>query len=52
MGKKKREHIVFDQMQRIRKSVPVAKINKQPVKRQKTVYKPYMERVSESENET
>lgn len=27
MGKKKREHIVFDQMLRIRKSIPVSKIN-------------------------
>lgn len=27
MGKKKREHVVFDQMLRIRKSIPVSKIN-------------------------
>ena len=27
MGKKKREHIVFDQMLRIRKRIPVSKIN-------------------------
>ena len=27
MGKKKREHVVFDQMLRIRKSIPISKIN-------------------------
>lgn len=29
MGKKKREHIVFDQMLKIRKSIPVSKVNKE-----------------------
>ena len=27
MGKKKREHVVFDQMLRVRKSIPFSKVN-------------------------
>lgn len=27
MAKKKREHVVFDQMLRIRKSIPISKVN-------------------------
>lgn len=35
MAKKKREHIVFDQMLKQKKSIPFVKVNKQNVKKQK-----------------
>lgn len=34
MGKKKREHIVFDQMLKTKKQIPFSKINKQGTKKQ------------------
>ena len=35
MGKKKREHIVFDQMLKPKKSIPFSVVNKQNTKRKK-----------------
>lgn len=35
MAKKKREHIVFDQMLKKKKSISFVKVNKQNVKKQK-----------------
>lgn len=35
MGKKKREHVVFDQMLKDKKSIPFSKINKEYFKKQK-----------------
>lgn len=35
MGKKKREHIVFDQMRKVRKSIPFSKINSESKKKEK-----------------
>lgn len=32
MGKKKREHVVFDQMLKLKKSIPFSMVNKQNVK--------------------
>lgn len=36
MGKKKREHVVFDQMRKQKKSIPFAKVNKEVKKPQKS----------------
>lgn len=36
MGKKKREHVVFDQMRKQKKSIPFAKVNKEVQKPQKS----------------
>jgi hypothetical protein len=33
MGKKKREHIVFDEMRKVKKSIPFSKVNKTEGKR-------------------
>ena len=35
MGKKKREHVVFDQMLKPKKSIPFSMINKQDAKKEK-----------------
>ena len=35
MGKKKKEHITFDQMYKIKKSIPFAKINRLTIKKKK-----------------
>ncbi len=35
MGKKKREHVVFDQMLKPKKNIPFSKINKTVVQKQK-----------------
>lgn len=35
MAKKKREHVVFDQMLRIRKSIPISKVNSESGRKQK-----------------
>ena len=35
MGKKKREHVVFDQMLKQKKRIPFSKINKEGSKKQK-----------------
>ncbi|MEE1342407.1 MAG: hypothetical protein U0L23_06775 [Lachnospiraceae bacterium] len=35
MGKKKREHIVFDQMLKQKKSIPFSSINREDSKKQK-----------------
>ncbi len=35
MGKKKREHVVFDQMLKQKKSIPFSIINKEGAKKQK-----------------
>ena len=36
MGKKKKEHVVFDQMLKTKKSIPFSMVNKQNVKGKKT----------------
>lgn len=33
MAKKKREHIVFDQMLKTKKNIPFSKVNKQSIKK-------------------
>ncbi len=35
MGKKKKEHITFDQICKIKKNIPFAKINKETTKKKK-----------------
>ena len=35
MGKKKREHIVFDQMLKTKKSIPFSVVNRQRAKKKK-----------------
>lgn len=37
MGKKKREHIVFDQMLKEKKTIPIAQINRYTTKKPKSV---------------
>lgn len=37
MGKKKREHVVFDQMLKPKKSIPFSKINKQMERKRKLI---------------
>ena len=39
MGKKKREHVVFDQMLKQKKSIPFSKINKEVAKKGKKMQK-------------
>lgn len=39
MAKKKREHIVFDQMLKPKKSIPFSKVNKENGRRERDSYK-------------
>lgn len=45
---KKREHIVFDQMLKTKKSIPFGKINRQQGKRTTNIYNKYMENASDT----
>ena len=48
MAKKKREHIVFDQMLKTKKSIPFGKINRQQGKKTTNIYNKYMENASDT----